>query len=68
MEDDSSRIITESMISMVGKLGFETVAEGVENQEQYDYLKNIGCDVIQGYLLGHPMPAEGIEELLIHLL
>ena len=68
VEDDSSRIITESMISMVGKLGFETVAEGVENQEQYDYLKNIGCDVIQGYLLGHPMPAEGIEELLIHLL
>lgn len=68
VEDDSSRIITESMISMVSKLGFETIAEGVETKEQYEYLRNIGCDVIQGYLLGRPEPASKIEELLIHLL
>lgn len=68
VEDDSSRIITEAMISMVDKLGFETIAEGVETQEQYEYLKDIGCDVIQGFLLGRPMPAEEIENLLIHLL
>ena len=50
---------------MVKKLGFETIAEGVEVQEQYDYLYKIGCDNIQGFYLGKPMPAEEIEKLLI---
>lgn len=68
VDDDSSRIITESMVSMVDKLGFETIAEGVESPEQYEYLKGIGCDVIQGYLMGRPMPAQEIEDLLIQLL
>lgn len=66
--DESTRIITESIVSMVSKLGYESVAEGVETKEQYDYLKQVGCDVIQGYLLGKPMPAEDIEQLLIRLL
>ena len=68
VEDDSSRIITESMISMVSKLGFETIAEGVETKEQYEYLRDIGCDAIQGYLLGRPEPVSEIEKLLIRLL
>ena len=63
--DDSTKIITESIISMVKKLGFETVAEGVETQEQFDYLKNIDCDNIQGFLLGKPMTSENIELLLL---
>mgnify|MGYP000798815388 FL=1 len=49
---------------MVKKLGCETVAEGVETQEQYDYLKAVNCDNIQGFLLGKPMPAEGVEKIL----
>ena len=36
----------------------------MEKQEQLDYLKKIGCEYIQGYLLGKPMPGEKIEELL----
>jgi len=68
VEDDSSRIITEAMVSMVSKLGFETIAEGVETKEQYDYLCDIGCDAIQGYLLGRPGPVSEIDNLLIHLL
>lgn len=63
--DESSRIITESIISMVKKLGFETVAEGVEKIEQYEYLKEIQCDCIQGYLLGKPMSAGDIEKIII---
>lgn len=63
--DTSTKVITESIVSMVRKLGFETVAEGVETQEQYDYLKGIDCDNIQGFLLGKPMKAEDIEELLM---
>lgn len=65
MEDDNTRIITESIIYMVKKLGFETVAEGVETDEQFDYLQAIGCDCIQGYLLGRPMPAEQVEKVIL---
>lgn len=62
--DENTRIITESIIYMVKKLGFETIAEGVETQEQYDYLSAIDCDNIQGYYLGKPMPPEEIEKLI----
>ncbi len=63
--DENTRVITESIVFMVKKLGFETVAEGVESKEQFEYLKDIGCNCIQGYLLGKPMPAEEIEHLLL---
>ncbi|MBO5209156.1 MAG: bifunctional diguanylate cyclase/phosphodiesterase [Lachnospiraceae bacterium] len=62
--DENTRIITESIIYMVKKLGYETIAEGVETQEQYDYLHEIDCDNIQGYYLGKPMPPEEIEALI----
>lgn len=66
--DENAKIITESIIYMVKKLGFETVAEGVETKEQYEYLKSIDCDCIQGYLLGKPMIADDIEKLLIKMI
>ncbi len=66
--DDSTKIITESIITMVKKLGFETVAEGVETKEQYHYLKDIHCDNIQGFYLGKPMPKEELEHVLINQL
>lgn len=62
--DETTRIILESIITMVKRLGFETVAEGVETQAQYDYLKGISCDNIQGFLLGKPMDALSIEKLI----
>lgn len=64
--DENTRIITESIIYMVKKLGFETIAEGVETEEQFRYLHEISCDIIQGFYLGRPMPAEGIEKLLVN--
>lgn len=64
--DENTRIITETIIVMAKKLGFETVAEGVETEEQFQYLEEIGCDCIQGYLLGKPMPKEEIEQLLLN--
>lgn len=66
--DNSTKIITESIITMVKKLGFETVAEGVETKEQYHYLKDIHCDNIQGFYLGKPMPKEELEHVLINQL
>ena len=64
LQDSSTRVITESIIHMVNTLGMESIAEGVERDQQYEYLHAIGCDVIQGYLLGRPQPAQEIEKML----
>jgi EAL domain-containing protein (putative c-di-GMP-specific phosphodiesterase class I) len=68
LADGATRIITESIINMVKSLGIESIAEGVEDDAQYNYLHAIGCDVIQGYLLGKPQPAEEIDSLLKNIL
>lgn len=67
-EAGAGRIITESIVHLVDNLGYETIAEGVETTKQYEYLKQIGCDIIQGFLLGKPMPEQEIDKLLIKLL
>ena len=61
LTDSATRVITESIINMVKSLGFDSIAEGVENEKQYKYLHSIGCDVIQGYLFNKPLPAEEME-------
>lgn len=66
--DSSTTIITRSVITMVKQLGVETVAEGVENKEQFEYLKQMNCDNIQGYLLGKPMDEEEIEKIIVQKL
>lgn len=68
LNDSSTRIITEYIIEMVKALGCKSVAEGVENEQQYKYLYAIGCDVIQGYYLGRPKPAENAELILQEML
>lgn len=67
LTDVNTKIITESIIYMVKRLGYETVAEGVETEEQFAYLRELSCDMIQGYYTGKPMPAEGVEALLQEL-
>lgn len=64
IDDESTKVITESIVSMVKKLGYETVAEGVETEAQYEYLKQIECDNIQGFLLGRPMPENELVKLM----
>lgn len=64
LTDSATRIITESIIGMVRTLGYESIAEGVEDEQQYDYLNSIGCDIVQGYLLGKPQAPEDIDSLL----
>jgi diguanylate cyclase (GGDEF)-like protein len=56
--------LVRAIISMAKALGLETIAEGVETQEQQDFIQREGCDTIQGYFRGRPMPAEEIEDLL----
>ena len=56
--------ITDSIISMVTKMGLDTIAEGVEKEDQLNILKEINCKNIQGFLKGKPMPREKCEELM----
>lgn len=64
LTDGATRIITESIINMVKALGVESIAEGVEEEAQYNYLHAVGCDMIQGFLLGKPQPPEDIDAIL----
>jgi len=66
--DNSSKIIVSSIAEMAKKLGYETVAEGVETESQLNYLKEIGCDLIQGFYLGKPQTKEAMDEILLRLL
>ena len=50
--------IVEAIIAMAHRLKLKVVAEGVETVEQLEFLKKANCDVIQGYLLGKPMPCD----------
>lgn len=63
--DDRTANITSSVVDMVKKLNLETVAEGVEFKEQYEYLKDIGCDIIQGFLLSRPVKKSEFEKIII---
>lgn len=64
LTDSATRVITESIINMVKALGFESIAEGVEDERQYKYLHAIGCDVIQGYLFSQPLTPDEMEKVL----
>jgi diguanylate cyclase (GGDEF)-like protein/PAS domain S-box-containing protein len=56
--------LIRAVIALAQKLDIETVAEGVETEEQLVFLREEGCDFVQGYLLGRPVPAEEFERLL----
>ncbi len=58
----SDAAIVQSVIDLAHNLGRTTVAEGVETVEVWDRLEALGCDVAQGYYMGHPMPAENLPE------
>lgn len=60
----SSNIIS-SVINLAKWMNLLVVAEGVETKEQLDYLRNLNCNLIQGYYFAKPMPAEEFERLLI---
>ncbi len=63
--DKSDQSIVRTIISMSEALGLYTIAEGVETQEQRDYLESQGCLHYQGYLYSKPLPIDSFE-LFIH--
>jgi EAL domain-containing protein (putative c-di-GMP-specific phosphodiesterase class I) len=58
--DDES--LVRAILAMAHSLRLPVVAEGVETQEQWDWLKDQGCDFAQGYFLGRPAPAEDLQQ------
>lgn len=62
LESRRGKIIIEAVIEMSHKLNIKVVAEGIETKEQVEYLKNIKCDMIQGYYFEKPMTIEKFEE------
>jgi diguanylate cyclase (GGDEF)-like protein/PAS domain S-box-containing protein len=62
--DDSE--LVSAMIAMAHKLRLTVVAEGVENQQQVDFLRLHQCDELQGYFISHPVSAHTIEPLLLN--
>ena len=64
--DPGGRAIVEAIIAMARSLQLRTTAEGVETQEQLDYLRRQGCDEVQGFLLGRAMAGSAIPDFLGH--
>jgi diguanylate cyclase len=58
--DDGAAIVVRSIVRLAHSFGLSVVAEGVENQAVFDALRDLGCDVVQGYFLGRPMAADDI--------
>ena len=56
------RAIVEASLEMAQHLGMKTVAEGVENRHDWDFLRNTGCDMAQGYFIAKPMPASNLGD------
>ncbi len=63
--DEEDMAIVDAVLSLAGSLGMVTVAEGVETEEQLDFLRERGCREIQGYFLSRPIPADKIPPFLI---
>jgi len=54
--NEALRAILQPSLNMARQLGMKTVAEGVEDIDDWQYLQAAGCDVAQGYFIGRPMP------------
>ena len=57
--------IISSLVDMVRRLDLSIVAEGVETAEQVEFLKEIGCDVVQGYYFSRPLSINDFEDTFV---
>lgn len=63
LKNKDNNAIIKTIVTLSSQLGIKTIAEGVEEEQQYNNLKELGCDEIQGYLFGKPSKAADIEEM-----
>ncbi len=62
--ENVSKVILKSIFSLTRELRLETVAEGVENRTQLEFLRNSGCDLIQGFFFSKPVSKQEFENML----
>ena len=62
--NESSKQYVAAIISIGHIMKFDVISEGVEDEEQLDTLRNIGCDYIQGFIWGKPLSKEDAEKLV----
>ena len=60
----ASAAIVDSTVMMAHRMGLEVIAEGVETLEQVDFLRQIGCDLAQGYIFSRPIPQSALSSVL----
>jgi len=65
--DQNDAAIVQTIIAMANTLGLSIIAEGVETEEQYEFLLSRGCLTYQGYLFGKPVPLDEFQALLVSL-
>jgi EAL domain-containing protein (putative c-di-GMP-specific phosphodiesterase class I) len=63
-ENAGDAVLVRSTVQMAHELGLKVVAEGVETDACLTFLRDIGCDMAQGYLISRPVPADAFEALL----
>ena len=63
-QDPNDAAIVQTIITMGNTLGMNVIAEGVETQEQLNFLRLHGCATYQGYLFSRPVPLADFERLL----
>lgn len=66
-ENNRQAEIADALIELVHKLNMETIAEGVETKEQYDFLKYMKCDNLQGFYTGKPMSRNDAEMMISYI-
>jgi EAL domain-containing protein (putative c-di-GMP-specific phosphodiesterase class I) len=62
--NDESRAIIKALIGLGHSLGISTTAEGVENEQQLSFVRDQGCDEVQGYLFSPPLPIKAVSDLI----
>jgi EAL domain-containing protein (putative c-di-GMP-specific phosphodiesterase class I) len=62
--DGDDEAITTAIIAMAHSLGLSAVAEGVETEEQLQFLRAAGCDIMQGFYYSEPLPPDQITAFL----
>ena len=62
--EEKTKILIRNIVNMVHDLGFKVIAEGVETDAQADFLREIGCSTVQGYLYDKPLPLDQFEQRL----
>ncbi|MBI1844367.1 MAG: EAL domain-containing protein, partial [Actinobacteria bacterium] len=63
--DPDNAVIVAAMINLGHSLGMHVIAEGVERPDELDALRLLGCDAVQGFLLGRPLSTDAMTTMLV---